>query len=235
MQYDPPLTKATLLKRYKRFLADVQLEDGQILTAHCANTGAMTGCAEPGFTAWLHFHNNPKRKLPCSWVLAENHRGEMIGIDTHMANELVHKALLEGRLEPLSGYDTVKREVSYGTQRSRIDFLLASENRRDCYVEVKSVTLCTDGHTGLFPDTVTDRGRKHLLELTEMARQGHRVVLIYCVQHTGIQHVSLQNTIDPAYTETLLSAQQQGLEIYAFGCELNQKNSYINQQLPVEM
>ena len=233
MQFDPPLVKGTLLKRYKRFLADVELDNGQVVTAHCANTGAMTGCAEPGFTVWLRFHNDPKRKLPCSWVLAQNQRGDFIGIDTHMANKLVEEALRKGKIEPLSDYSEIKREVKYGSQNSRVDFLLSNNDDKPCYVEVKSLTLCLDDHVGVFPDTVTERGRKHLIELTEMATRGHRVVLIYCVQHTGVRRVSLQNPIDPAYAEALFHAERAGLEIYAYSCLINQQNSDINQQLPL--
>lgn len=234
MLFSSPLIRGRLIKRYKRFLADVELADGQIVTAHCANTGAMTGCAKPGFVAWLSEHSDPKRKLKYSWELAQNTDGEFIGINTHKANKLVAEALDQGIITQLQGYETIKPEVRYGRENSRIDFLLQSPGREDCYVEVKSVTLLEDGQ-GFFPDTRTARGTKHIRELMEMRQLGHRAVLLFCVQHTGISSVSPAAHLDPEYAESLVQAAEAGVEITAWSCEIDQEKVLINQSLPVKM
>lgn len=177
MQFSSPLKSATLVKRYKRFLADVVTPEGETLTLHCANTGAMTGCAEPGDTVWYSTSDNPKRKYAHSWELTQTRTGHFICINTLRANELVKEALALGNIAQLQGYDSLRSEVRYGEENSRIDFLLESETKPACYIEVKSVTLLTDG-CGYFPDAVTTRGQKHLRELQSVVEQGLRAV--YC-------------------------------------------------------
>lgn len=234
MKFASALIQGTLIKRYKRFLADVELPDGQIVTAHCPNTGAMSGCAEPGFKVWLSPSDNPKRKLKYTWELAVTGEGHWIGINTHNANKLVKEALETKKIALLDGYSTLRSEVRYGSENSRIDFLLESEQRPDCYVEVKSVTLLDNG-VGYFPDAPTTRGTKHMKELAGVVENGHNAAVIFCVQHSGIRSVSPARHIDPEYTEALLMARRAGVEIIAVSCSIDEKNISINQQLPIDL
>jgi sugar fermentation stimulation protein A len=165
------LVQGTLVKRYKRFLADVELNSGELVVAHCPNTGAMTGCAEPGWRVWLSPSNNPKRKLAYTWELAQTDNSDWIGINTQNANKLVSEALTKGVITELLGYQTVQAEVKFGEENSRVDFLLTGKDKPNCYLEVKSVTLALD-EKGFFPDAKTERGRKHLRELASIAQQG---------------------------------------------------------------
>jgi sugar fermentation stimulation protein A len=212
----PALIEATLIKRYKRFLADVELDSGELITVHCPNTGAMTACAEPGSRVWLSTSANPKRKYRHSWELARNAVGEMICIHSAKANAIAGEAIEAGVISALCGYDRVRSEVSYGSEKSRIDFLLEGEQGL-CYVEVKSVTLATGAAgEGVFPDAVSDRGRKHLRELIAMKAQGHRAVLLFCVLHSAIEWVAPADAIDPKYGETFRRALAAGVEILAY-------------------
>jgi sugar fermentation stimulation protein A len=238
MKFANKLVKGTLLKRYKRFLADVELEDGEIVIAHCPNTGAMSGCAEPGYEAWLSKSDNPKRKLAFTWELAVTSEGHWIGINTHNANKVIGQALSEHKLPELSGYDHIRSEVKYGHEGSRIDFFLRQhegdtkkKDLADCYVEVKSVTLLQNNQ-GFFPDARTVRGQKHLRELTAMVQQGHRAVLLYCVQHSGIESVRVAQHIDPDYAAELSTAIFAGLEVLCYSTKINQEKIIINQRLP---
>ncbi|MEP1382973.1 MAG: DNA/RNA nuclease SfsA [Paraglaciecola sp.] len=230
MEFPLPLIKGKLLKRYKRFLADVELESGELVIAHCPNTGSMTGCAEPGWEVWLSPSTNPKRKLAFTWevVLTEQHH--WIGINTHRANGLVQEAIENGVISELRGFESLKAEVKYGTENSRIDFLLSDPNKQDCYVEVKSVTLL-DNNVGYFPDAKTTRGLKHLRELQQVIRQGKRAVLLFCVQHTGIENVKVAEHIDPAYAKELKIAIKNGVEVICYGSAISSKKIYINQAL----
>ncbi len=230
MQFDTPLIKGTLIKRYKRFLADIELQNGEVVIAHCPNTGAMTGCAEPGFSVWLSESNNPKRKLSFTWELAQDFEHNWIGINTHRANKLVVEAIKHGQINELTHYDTLKTEVKYGNENSRIDILLSSDDKPDCYVEVKSVTLLQD-HQGWFPDAKTQRGSKHLRELIDMVKHGHRAILCYCVQHSGIESVSAARLIDPEYADTLSHAIDNGVEVIVYGCKISQEKISLNQRL----
>lgn len=178
LSFNPRLQPATLIKRYKRFLADIVTPAGEALTIHCANTGAMTGCATPGDTVWYSTSDNPKRKYPHSWELTQTQTGDWICVNTLRANELASLAIDNNQLIELSGYTSVKREIKYGDENSRIDLLLQAENRSNCYIEVKSVTLLQQ-HCGYFPDAVTLRGQKHLRELQSMVAHGHRAVLFF--------------------------------------------------------
>jgi sugar fermentation stimulation protein A len=230
MQFSSPLIQGTLIKRYKRFLADVQLTDGSIVIAHCPNTGAMTGCAEPGWKVWLSPSNNPKRKLLYTWEVVLTEQGHWIGINTHRANVLVKEAIQENKISELVGYKNVKAEVKFGEENSRIDFLLTDPEKADCYVEVKSVTLL-DNNKGYFPDAKTLRGQKHLRELSLVARRGKRAVLFFCVQHSGIQSVQVAKHIDLDYAKELKQAMLSGVQILCYGCKINSEKIYINQSV----
>ena len=247
MKFSPPLAEAQLVKRYKRFLADVALFDdaSSVMTLHCPNTGAMTGCAEAGFTVAYSLSDNPKRKYPGTWELACNQQGQWIVVNTQRANQVVAEALADARIEALAGYVDHRAEVKYGEQNSRIDFLLDQhvDGRPACYVEVKSVTLqqaamdgepCVPGR-GLFPDAVTQRGQKHLDELMVCAQEGKRAVLLFCVMHTGITSVAPAQHIDPVYTQKLLQARAAGVEILAYGCDVSLQGVTLTDPLPVDL
>ncbi|WP_028114481.1 DNA/RNA nuclease SfsA [Ferrimonas kyonanensis] len=233
MKYPQPLQSATLIKRYKRFLADVSLDNGDVMTLHCANTGAMTGCAEPGDTVWYSTSDNPKRKYPCSWELTQTQDGHFIGINTATANTLAAEAIEQGLLATLGGYDRIQREVRYGEENSRIDLLLSGNHLPLCYVEVKSCTLLQQ-QQGYFPDAVTVRGQKHLRELMQMVDQGHRAVLLFMVQHSGIDSVSPADHIDPAYAALCRQAMDKGVEILAVGTEISPQGITVMGSVPVK-
>ncbi|WP_448565525.1 DNA/RNA nuclease SfsA [Thalassotalea ganghwensis] len=215
------LEKATLIKRYKRFLADVTLTNHQQTTIHCANTGAMTGCAQPGDTIWYSTSTNTKRKYPYSWELTQTTQNHFICVNTHRANQLVENALVTQQLPPFKGHQALEREVKYGQENSKIDFKLIDKQGQETYIEVKSVTLLTQNQ-GYFPDAVTTRGQKHLRELIEMKQHGHRACLLFAVMHSGIDSVRPAKHIDPAYSELLSLAYQQGVELYAYQCSFNE-------------
>ncbi|MCA2014918.1 DNA/RNA nuclease SfsA [Vibrio tritonius] len=227
MQFHPSLKKATLIKRYKRFLADVISEQGTTFTLHCANTGAMTGCAEPGDIVWYSTSDNPKRKYAQSWEITETKCGDHICINTSRANQLAVEAIQNGTITELQNYDQLRTEVRYGLENSRIDILLTGESKPECYVEVKSVTLLDDNvladeensamvGQGFFPDAKTLRGQKHLRELAEMAKNGSRAVLLYVVLHSGIEKVSPAHHIDADYSRLLTMALEAGVEVLCY-------------------
>ncbi|MFM2482150.1 DNA/RNA nuclease SfsA [Celerinatantimonas sp. YJH-8] len=220
MKFTPELVPGILIRRYKRFLADIQMPDGTVITAHCANTGAMTGCAEPGWKVWLRDSQNPKRKCRYSWELVENSQGDRICINTSRANEVVAEAIEADQISKLTGYESLSREVRYGQENSRIDLLLQHPDRADCYIEVKSVTLLGESGIGRFPDAKTLRGQKHLRELMAVAHKGQRAVLLFAVMHSGIQRVSIAQHIDPNYAKLLEQALEAGVEIicWRFSC-----------------
>ncbi|MFV8438351.1 DNA/RNA nuclease SfsA [Vibrio owensii] len=224
MQFEPALESATLLKRYKRFLADIELDNGEIRTIHCANTGAMTGCATSGNKVWYSTSDNPKRKYPNSWELSETPQGHRICINTARANQLAVEAIENNVISELSGYDQLQTEVKYGNENSRIDILLSASDKSKCYIEVKSVTLLDEESSsgqGYFPDAVTTRGQKHLRELTEMAQTGSRAILLFTVLHSGIEKVSAAHHIDAKYSTLLKQAQDAGVEVLCYKAELS--------------
>ncbi|WP_194091405.1 DNA/RNA nuclease SfsA [Vibrio hibernica] len=240
MKFTPPLQPAILIKRYKRFLADVTLPNGDEKTMHCANTGAMTGCAETGNTIWYSTSSNLKRKYPNSWEISVNSQGHHICINTARANALVIEAIENDQIPELTGYCELKAEVKYGEENSRIDILLSSETRPACYIEVKSVTLLdedrsdpnnnqstggrTDGRNsgqGYFPDAVTTRGQKHLRELIQMVESSHRAVLLFAVLHTGITRVSVAHHIDAKYAQLLTQARDAGVEVLCYTANIS--------------
>lgn len=221
MNLSQPLIPATLVKRYKRFLADVILPDGCEVTVHCANPGAMTGLAEPGVRVWLSRSDNPKRKLPLSWEMTELASG-LVGINTGQANRIVGEALAGGAIAELQNYGSHRPEVRYA-DNSRIDFLLQEEGLADCYLEVKSVTLRREGSRAEFPDAVTARGRKHLEALASVAQSGCRAVMLFLVQRSDCNLIGLAEDIDPAYAEAFRDARRSGVEALAYCCKLNQE------------
>lgn len=232
MEFSPPLQSATLIKRYKRFLADVITPEGAILTLHCPNTGAMTGCATPGDTVWYSTSESLTRKYPHTWELTQTQAGHMICVNTLRANQVVKEVLKENRLGEFSEYSTVLSEVKYGTERSRVDFMLQADCKVNCYIEVKSVTL-SDNSQGYFPDAVTARGQKHLRELMSMVENGDRAVLLFAVLHSAIDQVSPARHIDPRYTMLLNEAQQKGVEIVAWKATLTTEKIELTIPVPV--
>lgn len=210
MEFSTPLIPATLIRRYKRFLADCLLPDGQEITAHCPNPGSMTGLAEAGMRVWLEPNNDPK-KLNYGWRLVDHENGHFSGVDTSVPNRVLRNALEEQEIPELAEYETVQPEVKYG-EKSRIDFLLSQPGFPNCYVEVKSVTLMRQPGLAEFPDSVTKRGTKHLEELTRMVEQGHRAVMLYLVQRTDCERFKLAGDIDPAYFQAFDRAQNSGVE-----------------------
>lgn len=230
MKFEPALRPARLISRYKRFLADVVTPDGETFTLHCANTGAMTGCATPGDTVWYSTSASLTRKYPHSWELTETQNGHIICVNTLRANQLVREALAVNAITELSGYENLRAEVKYGAERSRIDFLLQAHNRPECYIEVKSVTLLQQGK-GYFPDAVTVRGQKHLRELASIAQRGERAVMLFTVLHSGIEDVSPACHIDARYAEQLAQAQQSGVEILCYKAQLSPAGMWLNQRI----
>lgn len=231
MKFKQSLQSATLLKRYKRFLADVITPDGEEFTLHCANTGAMTGCATPGDTVWYSTSDNAKRKYPHSWELTQTQNDDWICVNTLRANEIIAQAIEAGYIPELSEYDEIKREVKYGNENSRIDILLKSNHKVDCYIEVKSVTLL-DAGMGYFPDARTVRGQKHLRELITIAKSGLRAVLFYAVPHSGIQEVTVAKEIDPDYASWLKQALDAGVEILCYRINISEDELTIGKHLP---
>lgn len=232
MQFPVPLVPGVLQRRYKRFLADVTLTSGETVVAHCANPGSMMGLAEPGSRVWLSPSGDPKRKLRWSWELVELGGGCLVGINTGRANALVAEALAAGRIAELAGYESVRREVRYGTA-SRVDFLLESAGKPSCYLEVKSVTLLRGGTLAEFPDAVTARGSRHLAELATVARAGSRAVLLFLVQRADCTGVAAAADIDPAYAAALERARADGVEILCYSCRLSPAGIALDARLPL--
>ncbi|MEP3045780.1 MAG: DNA/RNA nuclease SfsA [Roseibium sp.] len=219
MQFSVPLISGRLVKRYKRFLADVILDDsGEEVTAHCANPGSMLGLKEPNSRVWLSQSDNPKRKLKYSWEIMEAD-GALVGINTSHPNKLVEEALEAGRITKLQDYATLRREVKYG-KNSRIDILLEDTDGAKIYVEVKNVHLMREKGLAEFPDSVTARGAKHLGELADMVGQGHRAAMVFLVQRPDCTRLSLAADIDPNYAIAFDAAKKAGVEVYAIGCDV---------------
>ena len=235
MKYAEPLTKARLIKRYKRFLADVELfeldeetQKPKQITIHTANTGSMTGCAIPGSIIWISNSHNPKRKYLYSWELSTVQdasseegsllaEGSLIGINTLLANKLVKEAIEKGDISEIDDVQKIETEVAYGAEKSRIDLLVTQNNGQKCYIEVKNVTASFEPGIAAFPDAVTARGSKHLRELELMVQQGHRGIILFCVQREDIEKVRAAAEIDPLYAETLAQVQENGVEVLAYG------------------
>ncbi|WP_459206766.1 DNA/RNA nuclease SfsA [Pseudomonas sp. MLB6B] len=233
MRFHPELEEGRLLRRYKRFLADIELANGEQLTIHCPNTGSMLNCMVEGGQVWFSRSNDPKRKLPGTWEISETPQGRLACINTGRANALVEEALHAGLIAELAGFTALRREVAYGEERSRIDFRLEYPHGV-AYVEVKSVTLGYPGSpVAAFPDAVTQRGAKHLRELAALARQGVRAVQLYCVNLTGIEAVRPAEEIDAAYAQALHAAVADGVKVLAYGTRLDAGEIFIDRRLPV--
>lgn len=233
MRFQTPLVPGRLIRRYMRFLADVELERGEVVKAHCPNPGSMLGLKEPGTRVWLEPNDDPKKKLDWGWRLSELPGGHWAGIDASLPNRIVAEALAADRVTELAGYAQIRPEVRYGT-RSRVDFLLCGAGRPDAYVEVKNVHLRRDGDWAEFPDSVTQRGTRHLEELARMAEAGHRAVMLYLVQRTDCTRFRLAGDIDPAYAAAFDAARASGVEMLCYGTEIDATGVTLSTALPVD-
>jgi sugar fermentation stimulation protein A len=232
MRFEQPLIPGKLIKRYKRFLADIELESGEIITAHCPNSGSMKSCQSPGWKVMLSIHNKPTRKYKYTWEMV--HNGSCwIGINTGLPNQIVEEAIKADDIDYLKGYTEIKREVKYG-KNSRIDIFL-QDDKRICYVEVKNVTLVEDDRFYYFPDSVTERGRKHLYELMEMVKEGHRAVMFYVIQRSDGSIFKPAAHIDPAYTESLKEVYAKGVEILVYQAEVKPESIVLKSQVPWDL
>ncbi len=229
MKLPQKLIPGKLVRRYKRFLADVELENGEVVTAHCPNSGSMKGCMDPGSPVRLSESRNPNRKYKYTWELVRVN-GCWVGINTGRPNLLVKDAIVDGTISELQNYETVRPEVKYG-ENSRIDLLLEGKTGR-CYVEVKNVTL-VEGRLALFPDAVTLRGQKHLRELMRMVSEGHRAVIFFVVQRGDADSVSPADEIDPEYGRLLREATEFGVEAMAYQAQVSPEEIRISRRLPV--
>ena len=237
MKLPSPLTRGTLVQRYKRFLADVRLESGEVVTATCPNTGSMLGLTRPGNTVWLSRSANPSRKYPYTWEMLELSDGERVarvGINTGNPNAIVAEAIADGRIPELTGYSSARREVKYG-RNSRIDILLEAPGRPRCFVEVKNVHLSRRLHIAEFPDCRTERGAKHLEELAEVARSGDRAVMLYLVQRDDAREMTLAADLDAAYATCFASAVKAGVEALAYCCTLTDTEILLDRSLPFKL
>jgi sugar fermentation stimulation protein A len=235
MLFPTPLVRGRLVRRYKRFLADVVLDAGAQVTASCPNTGSMLGLAEPGSIVWLSDSESPTRKYRHTWEIVELDNGAspaLVGINTGRPNHIVAEAIAEGLMPELAGYDRVRREVRYG-EKSRVDFLLESDRQAPCYVEVKNVHLSRRPGLAEFPDCVTARGRRHLVELAAMVAAGARAMMVYLVQRDDAAAFSLARDIDPSYASTYRAARAAGVEAVAYGCRLTRENISLHGPIPI--
>ncbi|ALP53073.1 hypothetical protein Tel_07840 [Candidatus Tenderia electrophaga] len=235
MHYSKPLLRVKLIRRYKRFLADVVMPDGGEMTVHTANTGSMRGCATPDNYIWIRDSENDKRKYRYSWEISEADDNALIGVNTGLANRLVVEGIEQGVITELAHYPVIRTEVPYGAG-SRVDILLQHPDKRvpDCYVEVKNVTARQED-TAIFPDAVTARGTKHLMELVNMVRAGHRAVIFFCVQRSDVNRFRAAHEIDPIYAETLVFAVEHGVEALAYSVNISPWQIDLSQAIPVKI
>ena len=233
MRFQTPLIPGRLVRRYNRFLADIQLDSGEAVTAHCPNPGSMMGLKEPGLRVWVEPNDDPKRKLRYGWRLCELPGGHWAGIDTATPNKVVKEALTAGMAAPLAAYTQVRPEVKYG-ERSRVDFLLSAPDLPDCYGEVKNVHLRRTEDWAEFPDSVTARGAKHLDELGNMVEAGHRAVMLYLVQRTDCARLRMAADLDPTYARAFDRARTRGVEMLCYGTIIDQAGVAFGAALPVE-
>lgn len=231
MRFPRPLVEGRLLRRYKRFLSDVELPDGTVVTAHVANPGSMLGLTAAGARVWLSQSDDPKRKLAYAWELVEAD-GAVVGVNASRPNRLAEEAIAAGRVPELAGYPTLRREVRYGAN-SRIDLLLEAPAAPACYVEVKNVHMSRRPGAAEFPDSVTARGAKHLRELAAMADSGHRAVMLYVVQRGDCGHFEIAAGIDPAYAAALDEARARGVEAYCYACNVTPETIELDRPLPL--
>ncbi len=233
MKFPAPLHKGKLLKRYKRFLADVELDNGDVVTAHCANPGSMLGLKEPGIDVWLSPAQNPDRKLKWDWQLCEidvHGKTARVGINTGNPNKIVFEAIHQGLVPELAGYNSQRAEVKYG-KNSRIDILLEDGGRPPCYVEIKNVHLLREAGKAEFPDSVTARGAKHLSELSDVVADGGRAVMFYLVQRDDADHMQLAEDLDPNYAAAFRQAHAQGVEALVYCCRLGVEEIVLDKRI----
>lgn len=230
MKFPNPLQKGKLVKRYKRFLTDVELDSGERVTAHCANPGAMLGLTSPGLEVWLSLATNTNRKLRYTWELVRIGK-VLVGINTGHPNTLVTEAIDSGLISELQGYKTAQREVKYGTN-SRIDILLQNCDQR-CYVEIKNVHLSRQPGLAEFPDSITARGTKHLKEMAKMISEGNRAVMVYVIQRNDCNFFSISSDIDITYSRNLALARDIGVEAIAYSCRISPREIMIERSIPI--
>lgn len=237
MKFTSPLIEGRLIRRYKRFMADIELVTGEIITAHCANSGSMRGLTTEGARVYVSRSPDPNRKLAYSWEIIEGceeaHKDLLIGINTSHPNKIVAEALENGLISELQGFSSLKREVKYG-KNSRIDILLNDENGKLTYVEVKNVHLMREKDLAEFPDSVTERGTKHLHELADMVAEGHRAVMIYLIQMEA-SAFTLASDIDPAYASTFQEVRAKGVEAFAYTCNVTPEAITLNKAVPIRI
>ena len=237
MEFESRLESGVLIKRYKRFLADIKLADGRQITIHCPNTGSMKNCQEPGSRVWFTTSKNKSRKYPHTWQLIELDNGDLVGVNTGLANKLVLDSIQMKIIDRFQRFSRVRTEVPYGRDRSRIDILLEDDKHNACYIEVKNVSFGNSNGEGFFPDAVTTRGQKHLRELMFLKKSGIRAVLFFCVQHAGINSVAPAKDIDPAYSDLLKQAHGLGVEViaYRFKVDLDSSRIELERELAVKV
>ncbi|MCP5021699.1 MAG: DNA/RNA nuclease SfsA [bacterium] len=232
MQIELPTVQGRLIKRYKRFLADVEMENGEILTAHCPNTGSLKGCLEAGSKVVLRNSQNPARKLQFTLQTIEVD-GTWVNVDTGLPETLAFEAVQANLIPSLAGFENARREVKYG-KNSRIDVLLEDDKKGRCYVEVKNTTL-VDGKLAMFPDAVTERGRKHLYELADMVAEGHRAVMLYIVSRRDVTSFAPAEHIDPAYTESMREVAAKGVELLAYSTIVEPNSFNLHKALKIRL
>ena len=235
MRFPTPLLRGTLIQRYKRFLADVRLDDGRAITATCPNTGSMLGLKAPGTRVWLSENDSPTRKYRFTWELVEADLGKgptLVGINTGHPNKLVAEAIAANHVKHLAGYPGFRREVKYG-RNSRIDLLLECAAKGLCYVEVKNVHFSRRHGLAEFPDSVTERGAKHLAEMSDMVRQGHRAVMVYLIHRGDAKKLSLARDVDPTYGAAFDAAAEAGVEAIALRCRMSTEEIVVDRPVPI--
>ena len=235
MNFPTPLLRGTLIQRYKRFLADVRLDDGSVVTATCPNTGSMIGLRHPGQTVWLSTSDSPTRKYRHMWEMVEHDLGKgprLVGVNTSHPNRIVAEAIAAGKIKPLAGYATLERERKYG-KNSRIDILLTDPAKGTAYVEIKNVHMSRKAGRAEFPDSITERGVKHLVELSDMVRAGHRAVMIFLIQRSDVTAFSLARDVDKNYGDAFDLAQAAGVEMMALRCHLTVEGIDVDKPVPI--
>ncbi len=234
MKFSDPLVRGKLIKRYKRFLVDIELESGKVVVAHCANPGSMMNLLQPDAEVWLSLASNPNRKLKYTWEMIR-YEDTLIGLNTSLPNKIVEDAIQQDLVVEFTEYDSLKREVKYG-ENSRIDILLQSSNLPDCYLEVKSVTLKrpeNGNNLAEFPDSVTVRGTKHLHELSGQVANGNRAAMFYLVQREDCNRLSIAGDIDPNYANAFIAARKAGVEMLCYGCSISPEAIKIRRKLEI--
>jgi sugar fermentation stimulation protein A len=236
MDFASPLLRGTLIQRYKRFLADVRLDDGTVVTATCPNTGSMMGLRDPGQTVWLSTSDSPTRKYRHIWEMVEHDLGKgptLVGVNTSHPNKIVADAIGAGKLKPLAGYATLEREKKYG-KNSRIDILLTDTKKPTTYVEIKNVHMSRKAGRAEFPDSITERGAKHLAELSDMVREGHRAVMVFLIQRADVSVLSLARDVDATYGDAFDAAAAAGVEMLALRCKLTTTGIVADTFVPIK-